>query len=295
MEMWHPLIGVLHGRGIHTMASTYLTASRQDSTGRVVCRGWLGWSSTCSTGSVTSGWTCLAFRGAACSLSRWPTRLPSVCVALCSRPHPRGCPGAWGRAGGAAGALIRLLGPRRYRDPDYLASGAGQLYGGAAFGLPEDHLAARLARPPSSRGYRHQIWALQGWNWLAAAAQPRTADSVLAGDDHRLVPVANGQILSRLIPHAHLVVVRGGGHLFLLQLVPAMARRFPILRREVVTRSRGSTRWPSRARRRCQPCPGSLAVSAHGVDLDRRRSAHPGDPALDKKRSRSAEVARTTQ
>jgi len=38
-----------------------------------------------------------------------------------------------------------------------------------------------------------------------------------------LVPVANGQILARLIPRARLVVVRGGGHLFLLQLAPAMA------------------------------------------------------------------------
>ena len=65
--------------------------------------------------------------------------------------------------------------------------------------------------------------AVQGWTglpWLRGLAQ---STLVLAGDDDPLVPVANGQILARLIPHARLVVIRGGGHLFLLQLAPQMA------------------------------------------------------------------------
>jgi len=52
------------------------------------------------------------------------------------------------------------------------------------------------------------------------AQEPR---NLLAGDDDRLVPVANGHILARLIPDARLVVARGGGHPFLLELAPATA------------------------------------------------------------------------
>jgi pimeloyl-ACP methyl ester carboxylesterase len=40
---------------------------------------------------------------------------------------------------------------------------------------------------------------------------------VLAGDDDPIVPLVNGQILARCIPNARLRVVRGGGHLFLLE------------------------------------------------------------------------------
>jgi hypothetical protein len=40
---------------------------------------------------------------------------------------------------------------------------------------------------------------------------------VLAGDDDPIVPLVNGRILARCIPHARLHIVRGGGHLFLLE------------------------------------------------------------------------------
>jgi poly(3-hydroxyoctanoate) depolymerase len=40
---------------------------------------------------------------------------------------------------------------------------------------------------------------------------------VLAGDDDPIVPLANGRILASCIPYARLHVVRGGGHLFLLE------------------------------------------------------------------------------
>jgi poly(3-hydroxyoctanoate) depolymerase len=133
-----------------------------------------------------------------------------------------GMPG-FGGVPGHPSALLALLSPRRYRDPDYLASIAGRIYGGGAASLPADHLAARSGRPPSSRGYRQQIWAAQGWTglpWLRGL-QPPTL--VLAGDDDPLVPVANGDILARLIPNARLIIVRGGGHLFLLQSASAMA------------------------------------------------------------------------
>ena len=40
---------------------------------------------------------------------------------------------------------------------------------------------------------------------------------MLAGDDDPIVPLVNGRILARCIPNARLDVVRGGGHLFLLE------------------------------------------------------------------------------
>jgi pimeloyl-ACP methyl ester carboxylesterase len=40
---------------------------------------------------------------------------------------------------------------------------------------------------------------------------------VLAGDDDPIVPVVNGRILTALIPHARLEIIRGGGHLFPLE------------------------------------------------------------------------------
>jgi pimeloyl-ACP methyl ester carboxylesterase len=40
---------------------------------------------------------------------------------------------------------------------------------------------------------------------------------VLAGDDDPIVPAINGRILARVIPNARLEIIRGGGHLFLLE------------------------------------------------------------------------------
>lgn len=72
-------------------------------------------------------------------------------------------------------------------------------------------------RPPSVWGYVGQLWALTGWTsvpWLHTLRQPTL---VLSGDDDPLVPVINGRILAWRIPHATLRIVRGGGHLFLIE------------------------------------------------------------------------------
>ena len=54
-----------------------------------------------------------------------------------------------------------------------------------------------------------------GWTslpWLRFLAQPTL---VMAGTDDPIVPVVNGRILARLIPHARLVTINDG-HLFLV-------------------------------------------------------------------------------
>jgi pimeloyl-ACP methyl ester carboxylesterase len=126
---------------------------------------------------------------------------------------------------------------RRYTDPEYIRAHGHRIYGGGPYRPDPKELEARVARPPSARGYLHQLWAIQCWTsvpWLHSLRQPTL---VLAGDDDRLLPAINGQILARLIPGARLEIVHGGGHLFIVQrpreIAPIIAS---FLSREAVQR-----------------------------------------------------------
>lgn len=128
-------------------------------------------------------------------------------------------PGLGGVPGSPA-VLAKMMTPRRYRDPAYFRQIAGDLYGGRARSDPGALLhrtGARFTSPPSLTGYLHQLYAIQGWSslpWLHRLPQ-RTL--VMAGDDDPIVPLLNARILTWRIPDARLHVVRGGGHLFLLE------------------------------------------------------------------------------
>ena len=61
-----------------------------------------------------------------------------------------------------------------------------------------------------------QLYATSGWtsaHWLHELKQPTL---VIAGEDDRAIPLANGRFLARRIPNARLHVVKGGGHVFVL-------------------------------------------------------------------------------
>jgi poly(3-hydroxyalkanoate) depolymerase len=124
--------------------------------------------------------------------------------------------------GGVPGSpnVIRIMAtPHRYTSPAYHRQVAGELYGGEARRDPAAHLdgSGWFERPPSRRGYLAQLYALTGWTalpWLWRLTAPTL---VLAGDDDPIVPLVNGRILAQAIPRARLEVVRGGGHLFLLE------------------------------------------------------------------------------
>ena len=121
---------------------------------------------------------------------------------------------------GSPRVLLALATPRRYYQPDYYRRIAGRIYGGLARTDPDALLrgsVARFVERPSLRGYFGQLYAIAGWTslpWLHRLRQPTL---VLNGDDDPIVPLVNGRILARRIPHARLHVVRGGGHLFLLE------------------------------------------------------------------------------
>jgi poly(3-hydroxyalkanoate) depolymerase len=150
-----------------------------------------------------------------------PTRVRRLVLAATAAGVP-----LLGGVPGSPGALLELATPRRYQSPDYYRRAAGALYGGAARQDPDALLhgsAARFVQAPTLRGYLDQLWAISFWTglpWLWRLPQPTL---VLAGDDDPIVPVVNGRILARLIPDARLEIVRGGGHLFLLERPGEMA------------------------------------------------------------------------
>ena len=121
---------------------------------------------------------------------------------------------------GSPRVLLSLATPRRYYQPDYYRRVAGQIYGGAARRDPDALLhgsPARFIERPTLSGYLGQIYAISGWTSIPWLRTLRQQTLVLAGDDDPIVPVINGRILAWCIPGARLHVVRGGGHLFLLE------------------------------------------------------------------------------
>jgi poly(3-hydroxyalkanoate) depolymerase len=129
---------------------------------------------------------------------------------------------------GSPRVLWALATPRRYSQPDYYRRVAADLYGGLARRDPDALLHGSLARfshRPTVRGYADQLYSITGWTstpWLCRLRQPTL---VLAGDDDPIVPLINARILAWLIPDAHLHVVHGGGHLFVLEEPAAVAQR----------------------------------------------------------------------
>jgi poly(3-hydroxyalkanoate) depolymerase len=123
--------------------------------------------------------------------------------------------------------LAAMATPRRYHSPDHFRRVAPRIYGGATRHDPDGALLAaqhRFAHPPSVAGYVGQLYAMSGWSSLRYLHRLPQRTLVLAGDDDPIVPLVNGRILARRIPRARLVVVPGGGHLFLLEQAAGMAR-----------------------------------------------------------------------
>jgi poly(3-hydroxyalkanoate) depolymerase len=108
--------------------------------------------------------------------------------------------------------LLRMLTPRRHRDPGYAARIAGELYGGNA---RKDPAAARdllhaTTRLGPARGYFYQLIATIGWTSLPMLPRLRPPTLILAGDDDPIIPVVNARIMRRLIPRSELHIYHGG-------------------------------------------------------------------------------------
>jgi poly(3-hydroxyalkanoate) depolymerase len=108
--------------------------------------------------------------------------------------------------------LLRMITPRRHRDPSYAARVAGELYGGSA---REDPLVARdllhaTTRLGPARGYFYQLISTLGWTSLPRLPRLRPPTLILAGDDDPIIPLVNARIMHRLIPRSELHVYHGG-------------------------------------------------------------------------------------
>ncbi|KWR76683.1 poly(3-hydroxyalkanoate) depolymerase [Cupriavidus sp. IDO] len=117
---------------------------------------------------------------------------------------------------GSLSVLSKMIGVRRYTDPQYLRRVGADLYGGAFRDDPsllDEH--GRHMQPPRGRGYLYQLLAAWGWSslpWLGALTQPTL---VMHGVDDPIVPLINARILAARIPQSELHVLEDG-HLFLV-------------------------------------------------------------------------------
>jgi pimeloyl-ACP methyl ester carboxylesterase len=116
-------------------------------------------------------------------------------------------------------AALLLATPARYYHPALARLTTAAIAGGRTArepGLLDDQVPARLAHPPSLRGYAYQLLVTATFSSLPWVHELRQPTMIVAGDDDPAVPPANAQQLARLIPNARLHIVPGGGHLFLL-------------------------------------------------------------------------------
>jgi poly(3-hydroxyalkanoate) depolymerase len=93
-----------------------------------------------------------------------------------------------------------IAGGRTARDPRALRAG----------------LEKRLVQPPSALGYLYQLYAMSGWSSHPWIRTVRHETLVMHGDRDPVVPLVNGRYLADSLPHGRMHVVKGAGHLFLL-------------------------------------------------------------------------------
>jgi poly(3-hydroxyalkanoate) depolymerase len=120
--------------------------------------------------------------------------------------------------------LAKMVTPRRFSDPNYAASIAGELYGGTVRGHSDEvaRLFVRQLFAGSKIGYVHQLLAGAVWTSLFALPAVRQQTLVVSGTDDPIIPVINARIMNRLLPHSRLHL-HSGGHIDLVQNAPELA------------------------------------------------------------------------
>ena len=120
--------------------------------------------------------------------------------------------------------LSKMVTPRRFSDPDYAASIAGELYGGTVRAHGEDvaKLFVRQLHAGSKMGYLHQLLAGAVWSSLFALPAVRQETLIVAGTDDPIIPVVNARIMHALLPHSRLYL-HSGGHIDLVHNAAELA------------------------------------------------------------------------
>jgi len=116
---------------------------------------------------------------------------------------------------GSPVAFWHFIHPRSYH-PKRLERVAGAMFGGRLRTEPELVRSMHIRRPTDTMSALYRLAPLFGWTslpWLWAIGHPTL---LIAGDDDPVTPLVNHRVIASLIPRARLHVVRGGGHLVLL-------------------------------------------------------------------------------
>ena len=119
--------------------------------------------------------------------------------------------------------LLKMLTPRRFNDPEYMASIAATIYGGDA-DASNASVAALLKfdrSPATSRGYVYQLLAGSIWTSAFALGLIRQPTLIVAGTDDPLIPFVNARIMHWLLPNAQ-ILRHSGGHVDLLTSAPRL-------------------------------------------------------------------------
>jgi poly(3-hydroxyalkanoate) depolymerase len=120
--------------------------------------------------------------------------------------------------------LAKMVTPRRFSDPDYAATIAGELYGGTVRAHGEDvaQLFVRQLYAGSKIGYLHQLLAGAVWTSLFGLPAVRQQTLIVAGTDDPIIPVINAHIMKALLPHSRLYL-HSGGHIDLVHNATELA------------------------------------------------------------------------
>jgi poly(3-hydroxyoctanoate) depolymerase len=112
-------------------------------------------------------------------------------------------------------ALWHFIHPNAYH-PERLERVAGAMFGGRLRTEPELVRSMHIRRPTNTLAALYRLAPLFGWTslpLLRAIGQPTL---VIAGDDDPITPLINHRVIAMLMPRATLHVMKGGGHLVLL-------------------------------------------------------------------------------
>ncbi|HXZ77023.1 MAG TPA: alpha/beta fold hydrolase [Streptosporangiaceae bacterium] len=123
---------------------------------------------------------------------------------------------------GKLSAFWHFAHPLSYHPPR-LERVAGNMFGGRLRNEPELVRTMHIRRPDNAWAAMYRLAPLFGWTslpWLWAIRHPTL---VVAGDDDPITPLVNHRIIATLVPRARLHIVRGGGHLVLLDSAPKVA------------------------------------------------------------------------
>jgi pimeloyl-ACP methyl ester carboxylesterase len=83
--------------------------------------------------------------------------------------------------------------------------------------IVDKRIAKQLEYPTPRRGATKQADAVMGHDTYELLPRIKSPTLVIAGDNDRVIPFENSQILASRIPKAELVIIKGAGHEFLIE------------------------------------------------------------------------------